>query len=69
MAEIAIWISKHAQAKMIDLGISEKEVKEAVKRGSKFMQTDGVLSKYRYLNVAYKQIGKNMFRIKTVYIT
>ena len=68
MVEIKLKITKHANDKMMWLGISEEDVKEAILRGSKFKQTDGYLAIYTYLKVAYKKLNKNVYKIKTVMI-
>lgn len=68
MTEIGLKISKHAQDKMLWLGVTEERVKEAIARGAQFRQTDGFLAKYRYLSVAYKRLGKKVYKVKTVYI-
>ncbi len=65
---IELKISKHAADKMLWLGITREQVKEAIIKGAKFKQTEGYLSKYRYLNVAYKKIGLNIYKIKTIYV-
>ena len=61
-------ITKHAKEKMIAMGISIEDVKKAISRGSKTRQTDGFLSCYTYYCVAYKIIGDNIYKIKTVYL-
>ncbi len=49
---------------MVLRGISEKEVIEAIKRGSKTLQKpDKILSDYKYFCVVYKKVGKNIFVI------
>ena len=65
---IEIKLTKHAQDKMIFLGITKDQVKNTILRGSKFKQTDGYLVIHGYLKVAYKIIEKNIYKIKTVYI-
>ncbi len=60
-------ITKHAQDKMIIEGVSANQIIEAIERGSKFQQTDGVLSKYTYFSVAYKKLGPK-YIIKTVFL-
>ena len=52
---------------MTDRGITKGQVEIALKRGSKFKQTDGFLAKYSYYSVAYKVKG-NKYIIKTVYV-
>ena len=68
MPEIRLKITKHANDKMLWLGISEEQVKKTIIRGAKFRQTDGYLAAYAYLRVAYKKIGDNTYKIKTVYV-
>lgn len=68
MVEIKLKITKHANDKMMWLGISEEDVKKAILRGSKFKQTDGYLAIYTYLKVAYKKSNENVYKIKTVMI-
>ena len=60
-------ISQHAQKKMDALGITKNQIRLAIKRGSKYKQTDGFLAKYSYYSVAYKIRG-DKYIIKTVYI-
>ncbi len=61
-------ITKHAQYKMSGLGITIENIKKAIIFGSKTQQTEGLLSYYSYYCVAYRIIGKNTYKIKTVYI-
>ena len=63
-----IKLTKHAQDKMILLGITKEQIKNTILMGSKFKQTDGYLAIYRYVKVAYKIIGKDVYKIKTVYV-
>jgi len=60
-------ISQHAQKKMDALGITKNQIRLAIKRGSKYKQTDGLLAIYTYIRVAYKVVG-NKYIIKTVMI-
>lgn len=66
--EIQLKITKHAKEKMILLGISSEQVKRAIIQGATSKQTDGYLASYTYLKVAYKEIGENYYKIKTVFI-
>ncbi len=68
MVEIKLKITKHANDKMLWSGISEEEVKKAIMRGSKFKQPDGYLTIYTYLEVAYKKLNENIYKIKSVMI-
>ncbi len=53
---------------MINLGIDIENVKKAISEGSKTKQTEGFLACYAYYCVAYKIIGKEAYKIKTVYL-
>ena len=61
-------LTKHAQDKMILLGITKEQIKNTIKMGSKFKQTDGYLAVHGYIKVAYKIINKEIYKIKTVYV-
>lgn len=63
-----IKITRHALDRMCEYAVTKEMVKEAIQKGSKFRQTDGILSKYKCCSVAYRIIGKNIYKIKTVYI-
>ncbi|HLD88925.1 MAG TPA: DUF4258 domain-containing protein [Candidatus Nanoarchaeia archaeon] len=59
-----IQYSKHARSQMIARGISENEVNEAIKSGSKHIQhPDKIVSDYKYFSLVYKKIGENIFVI------
>lgn len=64
--EIKLKITKHARFKMLELGINKNQIKEAIKRGSKFRQTEGLLAKCHWFAVAYRKIGEDYYKIKTV---
>ena len=63
-------ITKHAQDRMCAMAVNKEMIKEAIKRGAKFKQTEGYLVKYTYFAVALKIIGKDgdrtIYKIKTV---
>ena len=61
-------LTKHAQDKMILLGIIKEQIRNTIKMGSKFKQTDGYLAVHGYIKVAYKIINKEIYKIKTVYV-
>ncbi|HLC80274.1 MAG TPA: DUF4258 domain-containing protein [Candidatus Nanoarchaeia archaeon] len=67
VTEEDLWVTKHAQEKMINEGISMKQILEALERGAKFQQTGGLLSVYTYFSVAYK-IVNGKYLIKTVFL-
>jgi hypothetical protein len=58
---------QHALDMMTERGITRKQVEVALKRGSRFKQTEGFLVRYSYFSVAYK-IVRNKYIVKTVYI-
>ena len=61
---MAIKYSKHARDKMAARGISEKEVHEAIERGSKHLQNPNkIISDYKFFSVVYKKLGNNIFVI------
>ena len=68
MTEIVLEITRHAKEKMVLLGISKELIKRAIQQGAKTRQTEGYLVSYTYLKVAYKEIGENCYKIKTVFI-
>ena len=61
-------ITKHARDQMFERGIDEDKIIRAIKRGAKTRQADGYLATYTYIKVAYKKIGKDYYKIKTVMI-
>ena len=68
MPDIELKITKHAKEKMIIHGISKEQIKIAIQRGAKVKQTEGYLASYTYIKVAYKKIGANIYKIKTVFV-
>ena len=68
MELIRLKFTKHANDKMLWLGITEDQVRKAILQGAKFKQTDGFLAKHAYICVAYKRIGAKCYKIKTVFV-
>ena len=66
--DIRLKLTKHADDKRRLEGITIDQIKTAIKRGSISKQTDGFLAHYSYIKVAYKKIGKNVYKIKTVFV-
>ena len=61
---MAIKYSAHARQQMVARGISEIDVSEAIKRGSKELQRPSkVLAYYRYFCVVYKRVGDDLYVI------
>jgi len=62
-----IVVSKHALEQARERGVSINEIKEAIQRGSKFLQQNKIVSMYRHIKIVFKKI-KNKFFIITVMI-
>lgn len=61
---IILMYSDHAREKMIERGISTKEVEEALQRGAKqFQIPNKILYHYRYFVVVTKNINNSVFII------
>jgi len=59
-----IYYSSHAREKMVERGISEKEVQKAISLGSKHMQfPDKIEIAYTYFSVVYKKADSGLFII------
>ncbi len=65
---VEIVITKHAKEKMALHGITNEQVKIAIKHGAKVNQTDGFLASYTYIKVAYKKVAETTYKIKTVFV-
>ena len=59
--------SNHAREKMVERGISEKEISNAINRGSKRTQDDKIVATYMYFEVVYKMIDDEAYVI-TVFV-
>ncbi len=68
MVEIRLKITRHAKEKMVLHGIASEQIKRVILFGAKNKQTDGYLASYTYIRVAYKAIGENYYKIKTVFV-
>ncbi|MBU2639488.1 MAG: hypothetical protein KKG75_02140 [Nanoarchaeota archaeon] len=60
--------SKHANDKRILYRFSKEQIETVIKRGATSKQTDGYLTAYKEIKVAYKKINKETYYIKTIYI-
>ena len=59
-----IKFSRHAREQMIARGISEDDIEEGIKRGSKELQKPNkILSYYTYFCVVYKKISNDYYVI------
>ncbi|MBN1157123.1 DUF4258 domain-containing protein [Candidatus Woesearchaeota archaeon] len=64
MLLVQVLYSKHARERMVLRGISQPEVEDAIKKGSKELQKpDVILSNYTYFCVVYKKIDDKIFII------
>lgn len=59
--------SNHARKKMVERGISEKEISNAINRGSKRTQDDKIVATFMYFEVVYKMIDDEAYVI-TVFV-
>ena len=55
--------SRHARLRMVERGISEAEVRNAVMKGTKRLQDDRIVALYRYFEVVYRRDGEKVFVI------
>lgn len=60
-------ITLHARDMMAERGIDEEQIKRIIKQGAISKQTDGLLARYGYIEIAYKIRGE-VYIIKTVKI-
>lgn len=61
-----VWFSTHAREQMVARGISENEVMEGIKKGSKHLQKPNkIISDYKYYSIVFKKI-KDTFYVITV---
>jgi len=59
--------SNHAREMMVERGISDKEISNAINRGSKRTQDDKIVATYMYFEVVYKMIEDEAYVI-TVFV-
>ncbi len=60
---VNIRYSKHARKRMIERGISEMEVAEAIQKGTKRAQDKKIVAAYTYFEVVFKKIGDDVYVI------
>ncbi len=65
--ETRLLLTMHAKIKMAELGINKEQIKMAIRQGATMRQTDGYLASFAGLKVAYKKIGEDLYKIKTVF--
>ena len=60
---LKILYSRHARLRMVERGISPREVKNAINKGAKRMQGRKIVSAYSYFEVVYKKAGEKIYVI------
>ena len=55
--------SRHARQRMVERGISQLEIADAINKGAKRMQKDKIVSAYTYFEVMYKKFGSEIYVI------
>ena len=58
-----ILFRKHALEQARERGVSINEIKEAIKKGAKFVQEDKIVSAYRHIKVVFKKLKDKIFVI------
>ena len=61
-----LFLTSRAVKRIAVRAINKEQIKEAIKKGGKIAQTDGLLAVYGYIEVAYKKIGQDYYKIKTM---
>ena len=60
--------TKHATDKAKLWAVTDEQIKNTIRNGSKYKQTDGLLAVYMEYEIAYKIISKDLCLIKTIKI-
>jgi hypothetical protein len=60
---LKIRYGKHARLRMVERGVSEMEVKNAIIKGEKRNQNDKIIASYSYFEVVYKKINSEIYVI------
>ena len=68
LVSMELVLTAHAKERMAQYAITKEQVKEAIQKGATVKQTDGWLSSYTCIKVAYRKIGPDTYKIKTVFI-
>lgn len=53
---LKIRYSRHARLRMVERGISENEVEQAILEGNKRIKENAIISAYLYFEVVYRKI-------------
>jgi len=54
---------KHARFRMVERGVSEMEVKNAIIKGAKRNQEDKIIASYSFFEVVYKKVNSEIYVI------
>jgi hypothetical protein len=55
--------SRHARMRMVERGISEREVSEAINKGSKRRKGKEIVAVHRHIEVVFKMVNKGYYVI------
>ena len=58
--------SRHARMRMVERGISEREVSEAINKGSKRRKGKEIVAAYRHIEVVFKIVNKEYYVITVI---
>ncbi len=58
-----IKFSRHARLRMVERGISAREVSDAINKGSKRKQEDKIVAVHKHLEVVFKKINDDCYVI------
>ena len=58
-----LMFSKHARMRMVERGISAKEVNEAVNKGSKRRRDREIISAYKHIVVVFRVVNRKYYVI------
>ena len=60
---LKIRYAKHARLRMVERGVSEMEVRNAIIKGAKRNQNEKIIASYSYFEVVYKKINSEIYVI------
>jgi hypothetical protein len=60
---INVMYSRHARLRMVERGKTEKEIKEAILKGSKTIQDGKIIASYRNVRVVFRKMNEDCYVI------
>jgi len=63
LSMLKIRYGKHARLRMIERGVSEIEVRNAIIKGAKRNQNGKIIASYSYFEVVYKKVNSEIYVI------